>query len=524
MPRLLWAAATAAFAAASACNDQNWDAMWTATLPQVSGLTMSDPQDRLLPGWLNGTFVRNGVGQLQVGERTYTHAFDGFAGIASIAVAGGAAVLDSKVLASEAYTLSVEAGTIVPHQTLGAVSPPWNVSERMDIISGPVDNMPVNTRRSSTVEGELEALTDVNGAVHFDAATLDVTASDPLSACLYSTAHPIIASDGTAYNYVGCPATKSLSIRAERDGETTVVGEVVGVDFVPYIHSIALTDNYAVLVAMPVSMPTGMKDLTSPLFQGMDWMGDTHNATVYVFPRDPNAAVHRKRRGGVDTARPLAPVATFDVPAFVFYHIVNGYEDPDQDGTVVLDVAGYGNPNSLLVPGFGDMATMLNATARDALLPTAELFRYTLPVASGGGHVAPRVLQATDPTGVQRPYEMPRMDPRRVSKPYNFVYGYTTFADPQGVCFSAFAIVKHDLAKETALVWQTANHYPGEAVFVPRPGGTAEDDGVLLSIVLDGTKGTSYLLALDAATMEEVATLYTDGMIPVSFHSNWFGN
>ena len=34
--------------------------------------------------------------------------------------------------------------------------------------------------------------------------------------------------------------------------------------------------------------------------------------------------------------------------------------------------------------------------------------------------------------------------------------------------------------------WAPAGVFPCEPIFVPRPGGTAEDDGVLLSVVLSG--------------------------------------
>jgi hypothetical protein len=35
-------------------------------------------------------------------------------------------------------------------------------------------------------------------------------------------------------------------------------------------------------------------------------------------------------------------------------------------------------------------------------------------------------------------------------------------------------------------VWQEDGTYPGEPIFVPRPGGSQEDDGLLLSVVLAG--------------------------------------
>ena len=55
-----------------------------------------------------------------------------------------------------------------------------------------------------------------------------------------------------------------------------------------------------------------------------------------------------------------------------------------------------------------------------------------------------------------------------------------------------------------------------------RPGGEAEDDGVLLSVVLDAEVGRSFLLMLDAATLEEQARAAVPHHVPFGFHGNHF--
>ena len=58
---------------------------------------------------------------------------------------------------------------------------------------------------------------------------------------------------------------------------------------------------------------------------------------------------------------------------------------------------------------------------------------------------------------------------------------------------------------------------------MPAPGAQAEDDGVLLSAVLDGDSGGSYLLVLDATNMETLATAEVKGPhIPFGFHGDFF--
>ena len=55
---------------------------------------------------------------------------------------------------------------------------------------------------------------------------------------------------------------------------------------------------------------------------------------------------------------------------------------------------------------------------------------------------------------------------------------------------------------------------------VPRPGGDAEDDGVVLSVVT-GADGFSFLLVLDANSFEEVARAKLEFGVPYQFHGNW---
>jgi carotenoid cleavage dioxygenase-like enzyme len=71
-------------------------------------------------------------------------------------------------------------------------------------------------------------------------------------------------------------------------------------------------------------------------------------------------------------------------------------------------------------------------------------------------------------------------------------------------------------------VWYQNGCYPGEPVFVPRPGASAEDDGVLLSVVLDTASRRSFLLVLDAARLEERARATVPHHIPLGFHGNHF--
>ena len=79
-------------------------------------------------------------------------------------------------------------------------------------------------------------------------------------------------------------------------------------------------------------------------------------------------------------------------------------------------------------------------------------------------------------------------------------------------------LVKVDLQTNRTLEWFREGHYPSEPNFIPRPGATYEDEGVLLSVVLGGDIGTSYLLMLDAHTMAPIAEAAAPYYLPFPSH------
>jgi len=57
---------------------------------------------------------------------------------------------------------------------------------------------------------------------------------------------------------------------------------------------------------------------------------------------------------------------------------------------------------------------------------------------------------------------------------------------------------------------------------VPADGGTAEDDGYLMTYVYDAATDSSEFIVLDAATMDPTPIATIDlPRIPFGFHGNW---
>ena len=81
--------------------------------------------------------------------------------------------------------------------------------------------------------------------------------------------------------------------------------------------------------------------------------------------------------------------------------------------------------------------------------------------------------------------------------------------------------MRADVVERTSIEWHEPDCWPGEPVFVGRPGASDEDDGVLLSVVLDGERDLSFLLVLDATDLTELARAEVPHHIPFSFHGRF---
>lgn len=77
-------------------------------------------------------------------------------------------------------------------------------------------------------------------------------------------------------------------------------------------------------------------------------------------------------------------------------------------------------------------------------------------------------------------------------------------------------------SKQIVASWHQDFCYPSEAVFIPRPAigpedEVGEDEGVLISVVLNSARATSFLLVLDASNLSVLATADLERLIPLSF-------
>lgn len=206
-------------------------------------------------------------------------------------------------------------------------------------------------------------------------------------------------------------------------------------------------------------------------------------------------------------------------PYFCF-HTINAYEEGDD---IIVDLSAYDDHSILNALKLDNIRFPLEHPA----YPKGSPKRFLLSEVSSlpKGTTAPATTVFYCPK--TKLIELPTIHPAKYHRKYRYCYGISIGGGREAVISDQ--ILKLDMdhpdidspeihENGSGQVWREEGCVPGEPVFVPRPGGTEEDDGVVLTVVLDPTLLRSKLVILDAGTMKEVARAEMKTAFPMGFH------
>ncbi len=435
-----------------------------------------------LPGWLSGSLLRTGPAKFEVGAGSMRHWFDGLAMLHRFTVADGNVSYGNRFLEGHSYRAARERGAIAYGEF--ATDPCRSLFKRVQSMFSPAlsDNANVNVSRLGE---RFVAMTETPIPVEFDPHTLATAAVAPYRAPgQLSTAHPHMdRASGGMLNYaakLGGASSYRFFMLAPDASEPRVIGSLP-VKHPAYMHSFGLTERWLVLVEFPfVVNPLSLALAGRPYIENYRWQPERGTRFTLVDRRSGETS------GGFETDA-----------CFAFHH-VNAYED---GGEVVVDVCAYADAG---------IVEDLYLERLRAGKPTAEatLTRFRLDL--DGRKVSREPLS-------EESLELPRINYGRCNeRPYRYVWGAGT--GPSGFLESVVKVDTHD---GQALKWCQSGCYAGEPVFVARPDAAQEDDGVLLSVVLDAPAGRSFMLVLDAADLGELARAEVPHHIPFGFHGQF---
>jgi beta,beta-carotene 9',10'-dioxygenase len=440
-----------------------------------------------VPAWLHGGLVRVTPARMDFPRRSVTHWFDGMAMLNRFGLRDGAVSYASAFLDTDARraALASDGASIAGFAT----DPCRSLFQRVQSAFRPelTDNANVNLTR---LGDEYLAMTETPIPVTFDPETLRTLGHDHGAAAWgqITTAHPHHDPERRELINFAAHLGRRSEYRVYARTSTTQ-GRTLARHAVrepAYMHSFAITPRFAVLLENPL--------VVNPLRLALSGKAFIHN---YRWKPELGLRVHAfdRHTGTLRRSWTLAP-------QFVF-HTINAFEDGDD---LVVDLSAYEDASVI------DALNLDGLRAGTARIPPARPVRLTLGLASGA--TASRALGDTD-------LELPRIDYRRRNgRPYTYVYGGSAGGGP-----FLKRLVKLDVTDGSLRVWDEPGAWAGEPVFVPRVGGDGlerEDDGVVLSVVLDADAGRSFLLVLDAGSFEEVARAEAPHHIPFGFHGQFF--
>eukprot|EP00933_Yihiella_yeosuensis_P067233 TRINITY_DN7197_c0_g1_i1.p1 TRINITY_DN7197_c0_g1~~TRINITY_DN7197_c0_g1_i1.p1 ORF type:complete len:594 (+),score=85.17 TRINITY_DN7197_c0_g1_i1:48-1829(+) len=518
-----------------------------------------------IPTWLDGILIHNGGGRFEWPEsgRKLTNAGDGYGKLEVFTFKNGSLEYTSKFTRSKWWNDSVAEKDIAASL---AFSPPdpLRMSDKLGLPNclAPNDNLAVNV---VAVGGEVQLLSDLPGSISFNPQTLefgkagypvmewfqDEPKLPPGMQGAFGSAHPLwsessLDGSGDIYGLINVQRVTTLDERPEelrlfkitaeeqqspnpwRTRKAIAILKQPKGEFAPYMHSFILAGQkkgpvtHAVLVqhSMHVAMGKviaglGLKPITAAF--------DIDSSRCMRFH------VVSLENGEIETIKVPMSSFGFKFNSTLVSHTVNGYFD--NDGKLVVDAIGY---DFLFFNRF-NIDLWLNKSARDNgpyAGKKARTFRFTIDVASKRAVSVIDLLPNSD-------WEFPTINEAFKGKRYCFAYGYEFSHSPslearegkEATGFASMAVVKYNMCgsivnsqgkpmRERTSFTRPFNYFM-EPWFVPRPGGSDEDDGVILSLALDGKVGKGVIYVLNAKDLSLIATAPLPQLVNLKTHGHF---
>jgi beta,beta-carotene 9',10'-dioxygenase len=444
-----------------------------------------------VPSWLTGTLLRNGPGTFEVGQQHYRHWFDGLAMLHKFTIASGQVSYANKYLDTQSYRTANQTGKISYSEF--ATDPCRSLFARIGTVFSPkiTDSAKVSIAR---IADRFMALAETPIQVEFDPETLQTVGVFNYEERLVgqmTTVHPQF---DYAHNQVFNVVTRydrisHYNIYGMTNGDKPQKIAAVPASQPAYMHSFGMTENYIILTEFPLVVnPLALLLWLKPYIENFHWKPN-RGTPFWVVNRWTGEVVGR-----------------YECDPFFAFHHVNAFERGDE---LVVDIDAYQDASIL-------KAYYLEALQDDEQeLPAGNLRRYRVPL---------KGKKVTYETISDVCIELANFDYARYNTRSDYRYVYAVSLHPQQRQGFYNQIVKIDIQTGRDKNWFEAGCYPGEPIFVGRPGRTIEDDGIILSVVLDANQGSSFLLLLDASSFLEIARAEIPHPVLFGYHGAYFSS
>jgi all-trans-8'-apo-beta-carotenal 15,15'-oxygenase len=419
------------------------------------------------PEGLSTTLYRNGPAKFRRTGGAAGHWFDGDGLVRKWSIQGGQATLAARFVDTPKRRLETKLDAIV--------QPGFGTARGSGaVLTSPDDANAANT--SVLVRGgELWALWEAGSPTMLDPQTLNTKGIKTFRRDLKHMpflAHPHAEPDGTVWN-LGGGGEETIVWKLNPDG-SLAKAETLQLDRASYFHDFTTTARHLIIVLQPWVQ----EEFKFPLSTGMAWKPDM-GTQVLVIDKDDLS----KRR-------------TYELPAFSFFHLADGWEE--KDGTIRFDGCLEANPT------FGQ-------TAASALL-RGEYIRAPSPMLT---QIVLRPNGKAEMNAAKIAAEFPASDRRMAGQARRFTTHVANYR--QGPF--PHAIASWDWSKGRDDKFDFGDHQlVEEFLFVAK--GEGERNGWLIGTTLNLIRQQSELHLIDARRISDgpVATWRASLPLPLAFH------
>jgi all-trans-8'-apo-beta-carotenal 15,15'-oxygenase len=444
-----------------------------------------------IPAAMRGALFRNGPGRFDRGGLPYGHVFDGDGFLARFMFDGETVRYRSRYIRTNEYIEEEKADRIL-YRGFGTNIPGGMWKNLFNLSFKNAANTSVAYH-----SGKLLALWEGGLPYELDPATLRTIGPwdgqgnltkkrSPLNVLTGKhfpfSAHPRRDLDSGALLNFGTVldprGAKLMQYEINADGNMTTPSSVEIKETI-FLHDFVLTPRYRVYLLCKTVL-----DMNEALL-GKTTVADGFRFTdaptiVLVVPRD-----------GKDPFRLEMP------PCFVF-HFTNAFEDGSHiiiDGFKFLEYPQLPGPREKIEKRDRNIGPFFTRFVIDT-------DRHTLEEWSLGQNLG----------------ELPSIHPAHHGKPYRYAWSPSTAFGSTRTSFTGVA--RFDTEAKTS-TYRELDVLVGEALFVPNPDGSAEDDGWVTMLTYAPNEHRSHLFLLDARTLDTVCRLRLPNHVPPGFHGTW---
>jgi carotenoid cleavage dioxygenase-like enzyme len=424
-----------------------------------------------IPPDLSGMFVRNGPNPQWTPIGQY-HWFDGDGMLHGVRISNGKATYRNSYVQTKGWKIEQEAGKAV---WSGMLEP-----SQQDNPHGFYKNA-ANTALIWHA-GQFMALWEGGAPHQIQIPNLDTIGEYTYNGQLKSafTAHPKVdpvTGEMMFFGYSFAPPYLQYSV-VSASGELL---RIVPIDLPMGVmmHDFAITENYTIFMDLPLTFSPQRAQKGEP---------------IMMFERDRSS-----RFGIVPRHGDNSNIRWFESPACYVFHTLNAYEEGDE---VVLIGCRMSSTNVL--------STKDTQSDPDGDIPRLHQWRFHLIT----GEVREQMLDDV-------PAEFPRVNENFLGRQTR--YGYAgKIAQGSMPLFDGLIKYDHNNGKSQTHEFGQGR-YGGEAVFVPFPNATSEDEGWLITFVYDSQEDASELVVVNAQDVnaEPVARVLIPQRVPYGFHGAW---